>query len=305
MRILVINNIQSGFGDGSIYDFLRAFGQDKDEIVIRDILHTSSVDDLLKDAHDFDLVVAAGGDNTISKVSYCLANTEIPILPYPSGTFNIITMNLCLPTETHALAKIARERKTLNFDIGEIICGKDKIGFASNAGAGYAAKISKEAKTTKRSLGPLAYIGAGITNHRPPVAKFNLTLDNKEIETEGVGILLMNFAKIGLELSVTHANRPRDGKFDVVVLKAKNAFRYIPALTAAALDNAIDFPDRSKALEIYQASSIKVDSDPVLEIQTDGSPRTFTTPFKAQVLPLATKFVVGEETLDTYNPENN
>lgn len=301
MRILVINNIQSGFGDGSIYDFIRALGQNNDEIILRNIVHTSEVNNKLNDAKDFDLVVAAGGDNTVSKVSYSLANTDIPILVYPSGTFNIIAMNLFLPNETHALAKLARNCKTLNFDVGEIVCEGKKIGFGSNAGAGYAAKISKEATSNKKRLGPLAYIGAALTNFKPETAKFSLTLDQKHIETSGVGILIMNFAKIGLELSVTHANRPRDGKFDIVILKAKTAVNYIPALTAAALDNAINFPDRSKALEIYQASNIKIESDTALEIQTDGSSKNLKTPFEAHVLPRAVKYIVSDEAFQNYS----
>lgn len=301
MKLLVINNMQSGFGDGSVYDFIRAFSNEDDEIVIRNVRHTSSVGSKLRDAANFDMVIAAGGDRTVSNVSYSLANTNIPILAHPSGTFNIIATNLMLPNEPHALAKVAKEKKTLKFDLGEITCNGKKFGFGSYAGAGYDAKISKEAKPTKKNLGPLAYIGAAITNFKPTPANFDLELDGKKIKSHGVGIMLMNFAKIGLELSVTHANRPRDGKLDVVILKAKTALSYIPALTAAALDNAIEFPDRSKALEIYQASDIKISADTALELQTDGAPLELKTPFEAHVIKQAATYVLSEEGLETYN----
>ncbi len=123
MKLLIINNIASGYGEGSVYDFIRAFARENDEIVVRNVIHTTDMIRHLQDAKDFDMVVAAGDDDTISKISFFLADTQIPILPYPSGTANLIAQNLFLPNEPHALAKMARECKTLNFDVGELTVG--------------------------------------------------------------------------------------------------------------------------------------------------------------------------------------
>lgn len=120
MKLLIINNLNSGYGEGSVYDFMRAFAQENDEIIIRNVIHTTDIISNLADAKNFDLVVAAGDDDTISKISFFLADSQIPILPYPSGTANLIAQNLFLPTEPHALAKLAREMKTLNFDVGQL-----------------------------------------------------------------------------------------------------------------------------------------------------------------------------------------
>lgn len=126
MKLLIINNIASGYGEGSVYDFIRAFARENDEIVLRNVIHTTDMIRHLTDAKDFDMVVAAGDDDTISKVSFFLADTQIPILPYPSGTANLIAQNLFLPNEPHALAKLARDCKTLSFDVGEITTGDKK-----------------------------------------------------------------------------------------------------------------------------------------------------------------------------------
>ena len=63
----------------------------------------------------------------------------------------------------------------------------------------------------------------------------------------------MNFSKIQFDITVTHENEPRDGVFDVVVLKAQNAFELIPALLAGLLDRGGDFPERTGSLEIHRA----------------------------------------------------
>ena len=114
MKLLVINNLASGFGEGSVYDFIRSFARDGDEVCVRSTDGTTDVRDLLGDAEAFDAVVASGGDGTVATVSYRLANTGVPILPFPAGTANLLAANLASPMEPHALAKLVREERTLD-----------------------------------------------------------------------------------------------------------------------------------------------------------------------------------------------
>lgn len=296
--MLIINNLASGYGNGAIYDFIRSFSEDKDEIIIRNTTQISDIAPLLHDATSFDIVVAAGGDATIGTISYHLTDSQIPILPFPAGTNNVITENLFMPNEPHALAKLARNGKTMNFDLGEI---NGEHGFGLNAGAGFSASITRDARQGKRMWGVFAYAGAALSNMKPQLSKIKLTLDGKTIESQGVGIMILNFAKIGLDLSMTHMNRPRDGKFDVVIFKAKTALDYIPAITAAALDNAINFPDRSKALEVFSAKEVHIETEFPMEIETDNHLTNMTTPFSAKILKQAAKYIVPEECMENYN----
>ena len=104
MRLLVVNNLASGYGEGSVYDFVRSLAQDGDEVAIRSTDGTTDLRTFLHDAEEFDAVAAAGGDGTIAAVAHLLADTGIPLLPFPAGTANLLAMNLGLPTEAHALA---------------------------------------------------------------------------------------------------------------------------------------------------------------------------------------------------------
>ncbi|MEG1512759.1 MAG: diacylglycerol kinase family protein [Raoultibacter sp.] len=295
MKLLIINNLNSGFGEGAIYDFMRAFAQDGDELCLRSTDGTSEVADLLKDADSFDVVIASGGDGTVTAVSYLLRNTKVPILPFPAGTANLLALNLASPIETHALGKMARTGKQLDFDMGEIQVGDKHFGFSIMAGAGYDAAIMHGAQHTKRFLGPMAYLSAAIANPMPQKSHFTLKLDGKTIESDGLGILLINFSKIQFDLSVTHDNRPRDGILDVVILKATYALQLVPAIVAAALDREGDFPDRSDALEIHSAREIEVIADPPMEVQYDGETTGVLTPFTAHVLDKATRLIVSDE----------
>ena len=300
VKLLVLNNLASGYGEGAIYDFVRSFATDGDEACLRCTDGTTDLKDLLADAADFDAVVASGGDGTVTAASHCLAGTGIPILPFPAGTANLLTLNLASPNEPHALAKLLRAGITLEFARKE--GRRETHGFGIMAGAGYDAAIMEGAQPSKRLLGPMAYFSAAISNPLPPVSKITLELDGKTVQSEGLGVLLVNFSKIQFDISVTNKNNPRDGLLDVVVLKAANAFGLIPALLARAIDHD-NFKDSPDTIETFQARSVAIQADPPMEIQFDGEVTGTTTPLSARILPKAARFLVSEECVELFGAE--
>lgn len=300
MKLLIVNNIASGLGDGAIYDFVRSFAQDGDEIVIRSTDGTTDMRTLLENADLFDLVVASGGDGTVATVCYELAGTGIPVLPYPAGTANLLALNLQSPTEAHALAKLARAGKPLDFDLGEISVGGGTYGFGIMAGAGYDATIMSGAQSAKHLLGPLAYFSAAIGNPLPQRSAITVETERETVTVEGIGVLVINFSKIQFDISVTHENNPRDGMLDIAILKTENAFGLIPAIGAALLDRGGDFPGRADAIEFLQATQATITADPPLGIQYDGEITNVETPFSVRILPKAARLVVSDEGYDLF-----
>ena len=266
-----------------------------DEVCLRATDGTIDVASLLTDAENFDAVVVAGGDGTVTHAAYTLAYTGIPILPFPSGTANLMANNLICPFEPPALAKLVREMRTLNFDLGEIEVNGQRRGFGVMAGAGYDAKIMADAQPAKKRLGPIAYFSATVVNPFPQKSHITLDIDGEIIEREGLGVVLVNFSRIQFDVTVTHLNEPRDGMLDIVILKAQNAFGLIPAFIAGLLDHGDGFPSRTDSLEILRGRSVSVTADPPFEIQYDGETPPLETPFKAHVLEHAARFIVSEE----------
>lgn len=304
MKLLVVNNLASGYRDGAIYDFIRSFAQDNDEIIIRSTDGTTDLRGFLHDAEEFDAVVASGGDGTVTSVCYALANTKIPVIPFPAGTGNLLTLNILHPTEPHALAKLAREGETMDFDLGELIVDGEPHGFGIMAGAGWDAAIMRGAVPSKKLLGPIAYFKSALENTMPKTAHFTIELDGETIESDGIGVLVVNFSKIQFDLSVTHENAPADGMLDIVILKAKDAFGLIPFMGSVMLDIAGEFPDRSNAVEIHRAKHAVIKSDPPLEIQFDGEVTEATTPFEVTVLEKATRLVVSDEAVKYFSEQD-
>lgn len=305
MKLLIVNNLSSGYRDGAIYDFMRAFNRDGDEICVRCSNGDTDLAEFLSDAEDFDAVVAAGGDGTVATVAYLLAETGIPLLPYPAGTANLLAMNLASPAEPHALAKLMRESLLMDFDIGEIeLSDGERHGFTMMAGAGYDATIMQGAEPAKKLLGPMAYFTSAFTNYAPQFSKITLTVDGETVETQGVGVLVMNFSKVQFDIPFVHENRPRDGMFDVIVLNTHDAVGLIPALFSCLLDRGGEFPNRPDALEVHRAREVSVVADPPLAVQYDGEVADALTPFTARMLPEGARFVVSEECLKLYDEES-
>jgi len=297
MRALIIDNLASGLKTGAIHDFNRILACDGDELTIRSTDGTTRIDSLLEDAADFDLVVASGGDSTIGEVAHKLRYTDIPILPFPSGTANLLATNINTPDEPSALARLARNLKTDYYDIGEMTyeCeGRNCTqGFAVMAGTGFDAMIMQRAEKFKEPFGPLAYFAAAAFEPNPKVAEFQITLDDEVLSIEGIAVLLVNFAQIYPDLSIIHGNDAQDGLFEVVVIKIHHTLELLPALVAAFLDSVGHFPDRADAFELRHSVKVAVESSTPLGLQYDGETPHATTPFEARILPGAARFIVA------------
>jgi diacylglycerol kinase family enzyme len=70
------------------------------------------------DAHD--LVVAAGGDGTVSSVATGLAGTTMPLAVLPMGTLNHFSKDLGMPQELAEAARAIRDGQTETIDVGEV-----------------------------------------------------------------------------------------------------------------------------------------------------------------------------------------
>lgn len=301
MKLLVLYNMSSGLRDAAVFDYIRMLMDDGDEVTIRSSDGTTDIRTFLFDADDYDAVAVSGGDGTIASIVHFLANTGIPVIPFPGGTANLLSMNLHSPTESHALVNMTRNRRVMDFDIGEIeFPDHRKYGFAIMAGAGYDAAIMQGAESGKKIFGPVAYLTSALANVNSPHSEITLDIDGETIKTSGVGVLIVNFSKIQFDLPVVHDNLPCDGIFDIVVFHTRDALGLIPDLFAAILDRGGDYPNRSDVLQTMRGRNIRIDADPPLPVQFDGEVIDRTTPFKVRMLPAGARFIVSDDCVKAY-----
>ncbi|MDP2300377.1 MAG: diacylglycerol kinase family protein [Coriobacteriia bacterium] len=300
MNILIVSNLRSGLGDPGLYEFIRELGSHHADVTMRFMSEGTDLGHLLRDAHEYARIIAAGGDGTVSAIAYQLRDSGIPLLAYPAGTANLLARNLRLPVDPVDLAVTTMAGRTVSIDLGELVVpargarATRHIGFAIAAGVGYDASVMETAQGLKQTLGEGAYIIGALQNLAPTVARFTIELDASTIETEGIAVLLVNLARIQFDLEVAHGSDAQDGLLEVVVLKTRTAAGLLPAVWAALVDRLSDHPQRP-GLEIHTASHVKISSEPPLPLQYDGEVLPSATPVIARVLPGAATFIVSEE----------
>lgn len=288
MRALVIVNMHAGGGDAGIYDYARALGIQGGEVTLRFASVGTRIEPLLHDAGEYDVVVAAGGDGTVSAVCYATRGRGVPVLAYPAGTANLLAMNLGLPLDPVQLARVTTSGVPVAFDVGELVQtgaeDRPATGFMVMAGAGYDAAIMESAQPLKSVFGPAAYLLAAIGNIAPTVSTFDIVVDGVETTTEGIAVLLVNFGKIQFDLAVAPGWDPKDGQLDVAVVRTRNAAGLLPVVFAAMLDKMGEYPDTTPGIEIHRGSTVSVSARPALRMQYDGEALEALTPFTARCL---------------------
>jgi diacylglycerol kinase family enzyme len=288
--------MQSGGGDAGLYDYVRALGASGVEVTIRFCDGTRSLEELVSDAAAFDRVVAAGGDGTVSAVCYALRDTGLPVLVYPAGTANLLALNLDMPVEPRALAEITLRGAQVAFDLGELkrpqasLGDSQRSGFTIMAGAGFDAAIMEAALPLKATIGAAAYLVAAVTNLNPTHSEFEIELDGEVISTDGIACLLVNFGKLQFDLPVAQSADPRDGRFEVAVVRGRNVAALLPALVAG-----LSGAERVPGIDVYTSSAVTVSAYPQMRMQYDGEVLDAMTPFAARVLPLATTLLLPED----------
>lgn len=299
MRVLVVVNMQAGGSDTGLYDYIRALGSEGAEVVIRFARDGTRIESLLTDAREFDVVAAAGGDGTVSAVCYETRGTGIPVVVYPAGTANLLALNLGLPLDGPTLARMTFSGRPVSFDIGELEhlgeSSAPNSGFMVVAGAGYDAAIMETAQPLKPVFGAASYLLAAVGNMTPTKAEFELDLDGRVVNTDGIAVLLVNFGRIQFDLAITHDWDPRDGMLDVAVVRTKNAAGLLPVVFAAMLDRMGDYPERTPGIEIHRATSVRVTAVPRLRMQYDGEVLEELTPVAARSLRRAATLMVPED----------
>jgi diacylglycerol kinase (ATP) len=292
-RLLALRNPASGKDNDGFDTYLQALRARGAEVIVRESNHQTPLEKLLEDGDSFTRVIAAGGDGTVSSVAHALAGSGIPIMVYPAGTANLVALNLELPSDPLGLANLTLDGEVIDTDLAELRFADGVVlGFALNAGAGLDAHIVADSEALKSKLGVGAYLASALKNTNPTIASISLQLDGRKIETEGIGVMVVNHGRLQLGLELAPNADASDGKLEVVVIRATSLAGLVPVVLGSLLTKfGFDAPDLSGRLEVYTAARVRVTSEPPMPVQYDGESTEHSTPFEAHVLPLAVRFI--------------
>lgn len=221
MRVTLIHNPDAGKQGMDHAAKLVALLEDADHRV----RYQSSKDDGLKKTlkKPADLVVVAGGDGTVAKVTRRMVGRGVPIALLPSGTANNIARTLGqVERPFEELVRGWDNARRVRLDVGIARGPWGERYFVEGVGVGvFASILAKPSKTVKkRSKRP---VEGGLRRLRDETAaseplEVAAKLDGKDISGRYLMLEALNLRYVGPNLHLAHDSQPGDGEFDVVMV---------------------------------------------------------------------------------------
>lgn len=230
----------------------------------------------------FDMVLAAGGDGTISEVANGMEGADIPLGIIPAGTSNAIAQELNLPLDIDKSVKMYGDNpQTRIFDAIKV----DGRHFILHVSVGLNAQIMNTSRELKNQVGMFAYIWTLVSELRnQPVNRYNLKVDGVGHQVKGIELLLANAAALGLpSLHWGEQIDPGDGVIDICIVRPRKFTDYFSLF----YDVLRRRPQEDRFISYLSArSSILVESGESSEIDTSGDGESLSqTPLQAHVVP--------------------
>lgn len=230
-----------------------------------------------------DLIIAAGGDGTVSAAASAIVNTEIPLAVIPRGTANAFVNGLGLPNTLEAACIAILQGATQT--IGTVKCN-DRLMLLL-AGIGFEAETVQAAnRDLKDKFGMLAYVIAGLEQLQQS-QNFEACLETEQ-QTITVPAIAITVASIAPPTSIlaqgTGELRPDDDLFDITILSPTSAVDVLTSAIDLFTNGLVHSASENEHIGYLRVNKVTVTTDPPQQIALDGE-MIGTTPATFEMLP--------------------
>ena len=234
-------------------------------------------------ANNAEIIIASGGDGTVSAVAEALIDTDIPLGAIARGTANAFANALDIPDTIEAACQVIVDGATKKVDAA--MCNDKPMILL--AGIGFEAETVEDAdREAKNRLGMLAYVLSGLKQLRE-FEKFKATIetDDKVIKVAVNAITIANAAPPSSVLAQGTAGVVYDdGLLDVTIIAAETRAGAIAIsyhlLQSASNGEAAERDD----VGYLRTKWIKVTTDPPQKVVLDGE-IVGSTPIEIKCIP--------------------
>lgn len=233
------------------------------------------------------IIVAAGGDGTVSFVASMLHGTKAKMGVIPSGTLNHFAKDLKLPLEIKKAVAFILKHEARSIDAAMV----NKRVFVNNSSIGLYPRSLRARDQYDDHIGkwPAALLGIMKVLERPRRYRVTFTIEGKEITRRTPFVFIGN--------NDYHVNRPpfsrREemdaGKLSVYIIKAKSAFGVLRMFMNALFTKK----KRTAELEIYHVPSFTITTKRhrALHVAYDGEVAKIKTPLAYKSLPKSLRVI--------------
>lgn len=232
--------------------------------------YLSTKENFKKKIHkDNDLIVVAGGDGTVRKLSKVLLTNQDtiqqPIYLLPKGTANNIAYTLNVKDSKRHAVPLIKGGNTMPFDVWHFNKVKGLNFFIEALGFGLFPSlisemrhIDKRYKDEPEKKLDLAVDKLHILTHEFPLEKYEIYADGKNYSGNYLMVELMNIKSIGPNFILSKEADPSDGLLDLVLIGESERDAVIKHLKARSLGKRTNFnPEVIRAKDITITTNAK------------------------------------------------
>src|SRR6266567_7139766 len=268
MRIILMHNPKAGRGTHRKKELMAALAKAGHRAI-----YQSTENDYKKPLKKpVDVVLVAGGDGTVGKVSRELIDSGVPLGVLPLGTANNLARSLGFTASPEEIVAGLESGEKRAFDIGLARGLWGKHYFFESAGGGLLADYLREAKDKPKKTKKLSEEQEMRRHvsllrrmlHDYSARKWKMDIDGKDISDDYILWEAMNIRSIGPVLYLASQAATKDGRLDFVCAREDNRSLLMEYLDARLAGAKIKFPlplRRFRSLKIgWENSTLHFDS---------------------------------------------
>jgi diacylglycerol kinase (ATP) len=234
-----------------------------------------------------DLVVAAGGDGTVSAVADALVGSGTPMGILPMGTANVLARELEIPLDVDAAARLLVGDHRLATIDAMRVGGRH---YLTQVGVGLDALMIRDTPTSqKKRFGKFAYLWSAakhLVGFQP--RRFTIEIDGLAIRTHASEVIVANVGTLGQPPFRWGADiRVDDGALDVCVSKARTVVHYVGLFWHVVTGQYKADPN---VRYFRSRRSVAIATKHPMPVQADGE-MIGETPVRVEVVPGAVRVV--------------
>ena len=170
-------------------------------------------------AEQVDVVLASGGDGTVTACAEGVAGSGVPLAVLPAGTGNLLARNLGLPLALDQALAVGLTGRDRRLDVGNV----NGHPFVAMAGIGFDAMLlDSTGEPLKKRLGWMAYAVSALRHLRARPVRATLRADGRPVlRRRASGIIVANVGALQGGLVLLPGAEPDDGVLDLMVLTAR------------------------------------------------------------------------------------
>jgi len=222
-------------------------------------------------AEGADVVIAAGGDGTVSAVATALVDTPTPLGIIPTGTANGFANALCIPESIPEACDVIKQGCCHKVDTARcndrMMLLTTNIGFEANL-------LTEMDREEKNKLGKLAIVINSLRELRQ-IDRFETWLDTSENSwhESATAVTIANAATVGMVLAQGPAEvAADDGKLSITLVTPKHSWGVLMTATKLFFSALRKRSVHEKRIRSCKATQVTVNTEPSQKVYVDGEP---------------------------------